>query len=227
MDDPVNAEPLAVFSAGLEPGFLSTLRSACEGNSRCVLLAGAETPGELLDSIEQEGRCRHTLVVMDGEWVRLEGLELMIELQRLAAKASVLLVGRSFESLAVGHALRLGLRGITSPDVDGNCVAKMLEVIAAGELWISRQQLLEVIGLLAPLEPNAVTDVWLNLPALTQREHDVLLEVLEGKSNKAIANKLVISDQTVKIHLQHVYRKLGVHRRVDLLRALAEDRTAA
>ena len=61
------------------------------------------------------------------------------------------------------------------------------------------------------------TGIWSNLPSLTGREHGVLLEVMEGGSNKDIAGALEISEQTVKIHLQHIYRKLGVHRRADLL----------
>jgi DNA-binding CsgD family transcriptional regulator len=42
--------------------------------------------------------------------------------------------------------------------------------------------------------------------------------VLAGQSNKLIAGELEISEYTVKVHLQHIYRKLGVHRRLELLK---------
>ena len=111
--------------------------------------------------------------------------------------------------------------------MDAPQLRKALDVVAAGEFWISRQLLLEVLGLLAPPDIDESMDVWLNLPALTEREHDVLKKLLDGKPSKSIASELGISEKTVKIHLQHIYRKLGVHRRVDLLKAFAESRPAA
>lgn len=220
-------EPLAVVTGGLPVRFAAALREAC-GSCGCYdLSADAETPEDLLDDVESAGHARPLLVVMSGTWLRDEGLELLIEVRRLNRKAAMLLVGADLETLALGHALRLGLRGIADPGMDAQRLAKALDVVAAGELWISRQLLLDVVGLLAPPDLNAQTDVWLNLPALTEREHDVLRKLLDGKANKSIANELGISEKTVKIHLQNVYRKLGVHRRVDLLRAFAECRPAA
>ena len=64
-------------------------------------------------------------------------------------------------------------------------------------------------------------------PHFETSQRDVLKLVLDGKSNKSIANELAISERTVKIHLQHVYRKLGVHRRVDLLKAFSDSMPAA
>lgn len=77
------------------------------------------------------------------------------------------------------------------------------------------------LGLLAPPPLDERLDVWLDLPSLTAREHGVLKKILDGKPNKSIAYDLGISEKTDKIHLQHLYRKLGVHRRVDLLKAFA------
>jgi DNA-binding NarL/FixJ family response regulator len=220
-------EPLAVLTGGLPGRFAAALREACSSCACYDLSADAETPEELLDDVEAAGHARPLLVVMSGTWLRDEGLELLIEVRRLNRKAAVLLVGADLETLALGHALRLGLRGIADPGMDSQRLSRALDVVAAGELWISRQLLLEVVGLLAPPDLDAPIDVWLNLPALTEREHDVLKKLLHGKANKSIANELGISEKTVKIHLQNVYRKLGVHRRVDLLKAFAECRPAA
>ena len=57
---------------------------------------------------------------------------------------------------------------------------------------------------------TAANDTWRNLPSLTEREHSILQQVLDGKSNKQIARDLGLSESTVKIHLQHIYQKLGV-----------------
>lgn len=216
-----------VVSAGLTADFAASLREACGTSSRYELPDEATTPEELLDALESAGRSRKLLIVITGQWLKDEGLELLMQARRLARDAIALAIDCDLESLALGHALRLGLRGLADSAMSPAQLARTLEALAAGQLWISRELLVEAVGCLMPLDPDTGMDVWLNLPALTQREKDVLLEVLEGKPNKSIATKLEISEQTVKIHLQHVYRKLGVHRRVDLLKAFSESRGGA
>jgi DNA-binding NarL/FixJ family response regulator len=218
---------VAIIGGGLSPSFAKTLREVSCDPARYHLVRDASTPEELLDGVEASARSCQLLVVMAGEWLRDEGLSLLIEIQQLRRNSRVLLVDANVESLALGHALRLGLRGLTDRDVDAPRLARVLDSIASGELWIGRQLLAEVIGLLAPADHCDRMDVWLNLPALTERERDVLKLVLDGKPNKSIATELTISEQTVKIHLQHVYRKLGVHRRVDLLKAFSGSMPAA
>ena len=220
-------QPLPIFGGGLAPGFRARLSNACGNGGRYDLACDVATPEELLDAIEALGPSNPMLVIMSGAWLREEGLELLIEVRRFSRNAVVLLVGADLESLALGQALRLGLRGLVDPEVDAPQLRKALDVVAAGEFWISRKLLLEVLGLLAPPDIDESMDVWLNLPALTEREHDVLRKLLDGKPSKSIASELGISEKTVKIHLQHIYRKLGVHRRVDLLKAFAESRPAA
>lgn len=223
----MKSETVAIIGGGLTSSFVTTLREAARDPARFRLVGNASTPEELLDGVEGAGRSSPLLAALSGDWLRDEGLSLLIEIQQLRRNARVLLVDARLESLALGHALRLGLRGLTEPDVEPQKLAKALESIAAGELWIGRQLLTEVVGLLAPADHCDRMDVWLNLPALTERERDVLKLVLDGKANKSIANELAISEQTVKIHLQHVYRKLGVHRRVDLLKAFSDSLPAA
>ena len=52
---------------------------------------------------------------------------------------------------------------------------------------------------------------------LTSREADILLKITECKSNSIIAKELVISQSTVRKHIEHIYNKLGVHNRVQLI----------
>ena len=220
-------EEFAVIGGGLTGDWPAWLVQACSGGSRHRFVGNAETPEELVTRVEALDRSQMPLVAMAGQWLRDEGLALLIQVQQLNRNARVVLIGADLQTLALGQALRLGLRGLSEPAVDPPRLGKMLDAIASGELWISRQLLMELVGLMSPLDDDQQVDVWLNLPSLTEREHDVLLHVVEGKPNKVIASALRISEQTVKIHLQHVYRKLGVHRRVDLLKAFSALYSAA
>lgn len=220
-------ETFAVIGGGLTGDWPAWLVETCSGSSRYRFVSNADTPEELITRVEAVDRSKTLLIAMVGQWLRDEGLALLIQVQQLSQNARVVLIGADLQTLALGQALRLGLRGLIEPAIDAPRLGKMLDVIASGELWISRQLLMELLGLMSPLADDQQVDVWLNLPSLTEREHEVLLHIVEGKPNKVIASSLRISEQTVKIHLQHVYRKLGVHRRVDLIRAFSELCSAA
>lgn len=213
-----------VVCGGLTVAFAASLRTACAAAGHYDLQDEATTPEELLNAVGATGHARPLLIVLGGRWLKDEGLELLAGARRLARHAVTLGVDCDLESLALGHALRVGLRGLADSRIEPMQLGRTLAALAAGQVWISRELLVQAVGRLVPIDPVATTDVWMNLPTLTQREKDVLLEVLEGKANKVIARKLAISEQTVKIHLQSVYRKLGVHRRVDLLKAFADSR---
>ena len=62
------------------------------------------------------------------------------------------------------------------------------------------------------------------LSALSDRERQITKLACDGLSNKAIANRLVLSEGTVKIHLHNIYKKLGIHNRNVLVAALALSR---
>jgi DNA-binding CsgD family transcriptional regulator len=69
----------------------------------------------------------------------------------------------------------------------------------------------------APLESNDISAEFLNKYGITERERELILKVMQGKSNADIARELFISLPTVKTHLHNIYKKLGVDSRYDLL----------
>ena len=60
---------------------------------------------------------------------------------------------------------------------------------------------------------------------LSGREREVYELVIQGRSNKEIAQTLFISESTAKVHVRHIFEKLGVHTRAEAARALVEDRS--
>ena len=105
----------------------------------------------------------------------------------------------------IARAVALGAAGYV---LKGASKAKLLDTIrkaAAGQNSWSREELRRVTGALAT--PRLVSDV--EVP-LTQRESEVLLQLVLGATNKEIAQALKISYETVKEHVQHVLRKIGV-----------------
>jgi len=102
--------------------------------------------------------------------------------------------------------------------VGRTCVAKewlhALRAILGGDVWIRRSVLVAALqgGGVAHADPLAS-----RLVALTQREREIVVCVRDGLSNKQIARRLDICPTTVKTHLQHIFGKLDIRRRFDLL----------
>jgi len=69
----------------------------------------------------------------------------------------------------------------------------------------------------APIEQDQVSAGFISAYGITEREREIILKVIQGKSNADIANELVISLATVKTHLHNIYQKVGVDSRYDLL----------
>ena len=107
-------------------------------------------------------------------------------------------------------ALRQGVRGVFYTDDDGETLLKGIAAIFSGELWVQRkvlEQLLlsDVQG--SAIEPGSEAQV-------TSRESEVLALIAGGAKNDEIADSLCISPHTVKTHIYHIYKKIGVPNRL-------------
>jgi DNA-binding NarL/FixJ family response regulator len=100
-----------------------------------------------------------------------------------------------------------GLGGILPKDADSKQLLKAIRKIHEGELWIDHQTLREVLR----RNPDRHHDIH-----LTKKEIDILNFVCSGFTNKEIANRLFISEQTVKSHCNHLFKKFGVSSRLKL-----------
>lgn len=106
--------------------------------------------------------------------------------------------------------LSRGLAGVLSSDSDVRLLKKAIKSVHHGDLWIDHNTIKNTI-----FSKNNTT---INI---TSKESEILNYICEGLSNKEIAQKLFISEQTVKTHCNHIYKKFGVKNRVKLaLRAL-------
>ncbi|ADI13356.1 transcriptional regulator, LuxR family [Truepera radiovictrix DSM 17093] len=99
--------------------------------------------------------------------------------------------------------LQRGYRGYLSPQDDDAQLFKALQALRRGEIWASRELLTRTIGSLST-------------PQLTEREREVLGLLAQGLSNRAIGERLGISERTVKTHVANLFDKFGVRTRLEL-----------
>lgn len=108
---------------------------------------------------------------------------------------------------ADGHVVDLlhrGYRGYLRPTEGREVLKQALEVIRRGELWAERHVLARTIESFAH-------------PRLTAREDQIYRLISKGLSNRAVAERLSITERTVKAHASRLYEKLGVSGRVELI----------
>jgi two-component system, NarL family, nitrate/nitrite response regulator NarL len=118
-------------------------------------------------------------------------------------------------------ALRSGARGYLLKTVDSEVLASALLRTARGESTISPEMTGKLVsafqampGDAAPLAPAAVLADPDPIHSLSPREREILQHIARGASNKEIARALDIAETTVKIHVQHILRKLNLGSRV-------------
>jgi DNA-binding NarL/FixJ family response regulator len=118
------------------------------------------------------------------------------------------------EGIAV---LRAGARGYCNVHIDPRLLAKAVETVQLGEVWIGRRLIDRLIAMVgSPATSRVDADYGIDLDALTAREQEIALHVGSGCSNKTIAQRLGITERTVKAHLGSVFGKLGVRDRLQL-----------
>jgi DNA-binding NarL/FixJ family response regulator len=114
----------------------------------------------------------------------------------------------------VSAAMRLGVRGYLLRGVSAQELVGAVRAVSRGEVYISATLGVRLWG-------GTVTDMtpapiqWIQFPDLTLREQQILNHVARGRSNKAIASELDLTEKTVKHYLTSILRKLGVRNRVE------------
>ncbi len=105
----------------------------------------------------------------------------------------------------IARAVAFGANGFILKSAPKDRLLQAVRSVAAGEMVWKREELRRVSGALAAPRLNTDVDV-----PLTQRENEVLRHLASGATNKQIATALKISYETVKEHVQHILRKIGV-----------------
>lgn len=118
--------------------------------------------------------------------------------------------------------IKTGIRGYFKITDSPATMIKAVRAVHAGEIWAERRILEKAIA--SPmLLPETLQSHIPGLPPLTNRETEVLTMVLQGASNREIADSNSISERTVKTHLYRVYRKLNVKSRTKAIALLAHS----
>lgn len=141
-----------------------------------------------------------------------EALALLDALKRGSAHTRTIMFMEDFAEEFVIRLFQQGTFGCLLKTASPKEVIKALGAVHAGELWLSRHFFAKVLNSQTNHRPASVS---LSRP-LTPRQHQIAELVCCGMSNKDIAARLLITEATVRAHVNDIFKKLGVRRRVQL-----------
>ena len=146
------------------------------------------------------------------------GMSFIPDLHAAAGNARALVLTNAPDPQIDTHALLLGAVGVLVKEQPAAVLVKALEKISEGEAWIERSTMASLLTELAHRNETAELDGdAARIATLTEREKQVVSLVCEGRKNQEIADRLFISESTVRHHLSSIYGKLGVSNRLDLV----------
>ena len=177
------------------------LKNVLEGSGINVV-AEATTGEEVLKLVEAD---RPDVVLLDVRMPGGDGLHILGRLKLDYPELPIVLFSTYDNPTYVARAVALGASSYVLKSDTKERLIEAIEMAHRGEAAWTREELRRVTGALAT--PRVVSDV--EVP-LTQRESEVLRQLANGLTNKEIALALGISYETVKEHVQHILRKIGV-----------------
>ena len=154
--------------------------------------------------------CAPDVIIVDHKSIRPEFLSSWPD-----AKIILLDTGLHQDEI-INLMLTYNLHGIVSRDVDSTLLKKALKLVNEGQIWIDNNSLKALLCKAGDISKAG------KVTTISKREQEILDQITQGRTNKEIAERLFMSEQTVKAHLSHIFKKYHVNSRMQLISLLTK-----
>ena len=191
------------------------LKMLIESQSSFQLVGEASNGAEAHAATARE---QPDVIVLDIDLNGESGLDLLPELLNDAPHARVLVLTCAQDLEVHRRAMQSGAMGLVTKDKAAEMLLKAITKVYAGEIWFDRSMMGSVLSQMSRVgkgnnqDPEAV-----KMATLTEREREIITLIGEGLKNKQIADRLFISETTVRHHLTSIFAKLEVSDRLELI----------
>ncbi|UNB49893.1 response regulator transcription factor [Mycolicibacterium sp. YH-1] len=195
---------------------LKAMLTAFQSKVRVVGQAvGVEQAVQVVESLDPD------VVLCDVRMQGSSGLDLCLTLRQRDPRRRIVMLSVYDDEQYLFQAMRVGASGYLLKSIGSEDLVHQLELVRNGETAIDPGLAARAVDTAARLQRD---EFWPGArQGLTQRESEILSLMVSGLSNRAIANRLVIGDETVKSHLRSMYRKLGVGDRTSAVAAALRE----
>lgn len=169
--------------------------------------------GDGKEAVQQALEYTPDVVLLDINMPRMNGIEVLRRFKDLGVKSKVIMLTIHEDKEYLFETMKIGANGYVLKDSDSDSLIKAIKGVNNGETYIQPS----ISSLLVEdmdRKDNESNKELLKIKSLTKREYEVLTLIAEGLSNRSIADKLYISEKTVKNHVSSILKKLEVNDRI-------------
>ena len=178
-------------------------------------VVGEAPDGE--ESVRVVRQLKPHILLLDLSLPKKSGLEVLLELSKLRLPTRILIFTAAIEREQVVEALQMGAHGVVLKDCALDVLLKSIRCVSAGQHWVDHENVRDLIQAVRGLAPAQRAGVAKQRLGLTPREMQIIALIVGGYTNKDLARKLSISENTAKHHLTNIFNKLGVSNRLELV----------
>jgi DNA-binding NarL/FixJ family response regulator len=208
--------PIRIVIADDHPIVLDGLEQLFRLEKEFEIVARCTNGQQALDAVDAH---RPDILILDLRMPQRSGLGVLRELKQRDFDTRVVVLTAALDEDEVVDAIRLGVKGVVLKEMAPRLLVQCVRKVYEGGQWLEKDS----IGKALEKMLNRPGGLSAGAGSLTPREVDVVRLVAEGLRNKEIADRLQISEGTVKIHLHSIYEKLNIGGRVELS-VFARDR---
>ncbi len=176
--------------------------------------------GEACDGrevLEMVGQLQPDIVLLDLKMPGMDGLAVLQTLQHVKGGAKIIVLTASEDKNEWVQAMKLGCCGIVVKQTPPELIVKSIRKVNEGEIWLDSHTTAAVMRQFAsPADGAGGGRGGRSRSPLSNREREIVALVAQGYRNREMAEKMFISEQTVKNHLHNIFDKLGVSDRLEL-----------
>lgn len=202
---------IRVLIGDAQPIFRDGLKRLLSQEPDISVIGEADTGKEVMKMVDA---LNPELLIQDLLLPELSGLEVLEQLQPKRKKPKVILLTSSEKEEDFVLAMKLGTSGIVMKQAPLDILIKCIRKVEAGEIWLDTRMTGAVMKEFSG--PGGSNRKERNPSPLSTRETQVVGLTSQGFKNKEIAQRMFISEQTVKNHLHNIFDKLGVSDRLEL-----------
>lgn len=181
----------------------------------CIRIVGEASNGpETIDVISQ---LEPNVALLDHYMPGMEGVDIISPIIEKSPTTKILMLCLAIDEYIIFKALKAGAKGYISKDAGIPDLVKAVQAVHRGEMWVQRKLLSRFFEQEYAAKKDEEDMAKKPEGSLTPREQEVLLCLVKGSTNKEIAQALFISEKTVKSHLNSIFRKLNVSRRLEAI----------
>ena len=198
--------------------FRDGLRRLLEAEPNLCVIGEAADGAEAVALVAQ---LRPDILLLDLAMPRVPGMEVLRELAAGKHPVRTILLTASVERPQILEALQFGARGVVFKESATQVLLKSITAVMSGSYWVGSESVPDLKELVLD---SAAPELPSGSYGLTRREMQMVAAIVEGSSNREIAQKFSVREDTVKHHLTSIFSKLEVSTRLELALFAIEHR---